>query len=172
MWRQGTASIRRRFRRERVLGEYNTWVSTPETRSHREMKYHALPGRFPPIAVKLNGETARTKPSSARYSMRLFFYVPGLAFPDRGYNDGNRVNLLPGTGRVFGWLLGIQFFHELDAEAQKVSQLLKKRIKIMLWIRPDMWMARPRQRRQSQPAMRSSLGREWSQPSACIDTSR
>jgi len=31
-----------------------------------------LPGRFPPIAVKLNGETARTKPSRARYSVRLW----------------------------------------------------------------------------------------------------
>ena len=29
------------------------------------------PGRLPPIAVKLNGETARMKPSRARYSTRL-----------------------------------------------------------------------------------------------------
>ena len=32
---------------------------------------HLLPGRLPPIAVKLNGDTASTKPSSARYSTRL-----------------------------------------------------------------------------------------------------
>jgi len=35
----------------------------------------ALEGRLPPIAVKLNGVTAKTKPSSGRYSMR--FQVPG-----------------------------------------------------------------------------------------------
>jgi hypothetical protein len=29
----------------------------------------ALPGRLPAIAVKLNGVTAKTKPSSGRYSM-------------------------------------------------------------------------------------------------------
>ncbi len=28
-------------------------------------------GRFPPIAVKLNGVTAKTKPSSGRYSSRF-----------------------------------------------------------------------------------------------------
>jgi hypothetical protein len=32
-------------------------------------------GRFPAMAVKLNGVTANTKPSSGRYSMR--FHVPG-----------------------------------------------------------------------------------------------
>jgi hypothetical protein len=32
-------------------------------------------GRFPAIAVKLNGETAKTKPSSARYS--ILFQMPG-----------------------------------------------------------------------------------------------
>src|SRR5439155_13556398 len=32
-------------------------------------------GRLPPIAVKLNGVTAKTKPSSGRYSMR--FQIPG-----------------------------------------------------------------------------------------------
>ncbi|MNS49188.1 hypothetical protein D3C72_817880 [compost metagenome] len=32
-------------------------------------------GRLPPIAVKLNGVIASTKPSSARYSIRLF--TPG-----------------------------------------------------------------------------------------------
>ncbi len=31
--------------------------------------------RLPPIAVKLNGEIAKTKPSSGRYSMR--FQTPG-----------------------------------------------------------------------------------------------
>ena len=31
--------------------------------------------RLPPMAVKLNGETASTKPSSGRYSMR--FQTPG-----------------------------------------------------------------------------------------------
>ena len=31
----------------------------------------ALAGRLAPIAVKLNGETARTKPSSGRYSIRF-----------------------------------------------------------------------------------------------------
>src|SRR6059058_356020 len=35
----------------------------------------ALPGRLPPIAVKLNGVTAKTNPSSGRYSIR--FQVPG-----------------------------------------------------------------------------------------------
>ena len=35
----------------------------------------ALPGRFPPIAVKLNGVTAKTNPSSGRYS--ILFQVPG-----------------------------------------------------------------------------------------------
>src|SRR2546428_11584588 len=35
----------------------------------------ALPGRLPAIAVKLNGVTAKTKPSSGRYSIR--FQVPG-----------------------------------------------------------------------------------------------
>src|SRR5256885_15449823 len=35
----------------------------------------ALVGRLPPIAVKLNGVTAKTKPSSGRYSIR--FQVPG-----------------------------------------------------------------------------------------------
>src|ERR671918_376165 len=35
----------------------------------------ALPGRFPAIAVKLNGETAKTNPSSGRYSIR--FQTPG-----------------------------------------------------------------------------------------------
>ena len=38
------------------------------------MCYHHLyipPGRLPPIAVKLNGETASMKPSRARYSTRL-----------------------------------------------------------------------------------------------------
>ena len=34
-----------------------------------------LAGRFPPIAVKLNGVTAKTKPSSGRYSIR--FQIPG-----------------------------------------------------------------------------------------------
>ena len=34
------------------------------------------PVRLPPIAVKLNGETAKTKPSSGRYSRR--FQTPGL----------------------------------------------------------------------------------------------
>ena len=32
-------------------------------------------GRLPAIAVKLNGATANTKPSSARYSIR--FQMPG-----------------------------------------------------------------------------------------------
>jgi len=32
-------------------------------------------GRLPAIAVKLNGVTAKTKPSSGRYSMR--FQIPG-----------------------------------------------------------------------------------------------
>jgi hypothetical protein len=31
----------------------------------------ALVGRFAPIAVKLNGVTAKTKPSSGRYSIRF-----------------------------------------------------------------------------------------------------
>ena len=31
----------------------------------------ALAGRFAPIAVKLNGETAKTNPSSGRYSIRF-----------------------------------------------------------------------------------------------------
>ena len=31
--------------------------------------------RLPPIAVKLNGLTAKTKPSSGRYSIR--FHTPG-----------------------------------------------------------------------------------------------
>src|SRR5438445_9871443 len=35
----------------------------------------ALVGRLPPIAVKLKGVTAKTKPSSGRYSIR--FHVPG-----------------------------------------------------------------------------------------------
>jgi hypothetical protein len=35
----------------------------------------ALPGRFPPIAVKLNGVTANTNPSSGRYS--ILFQLPG-----------------------------------------------------------------------------------------------
>src|SRR5882672_6518705 len=35
----------------------------------------ALPGRFPPIAVKLNGVTAKTNPSSGRYS--ILFQLPG-----------------------------------------------------------------------------------------------
>ena len=35
----------------------------------------ALPGRFPPIAVKLNGVTANTNPSRGLYSIR--FQVPG-----------------------------------------------------------------------------------------------
>ena len=35
----------------------------------------ALAGRLPPIAVKLNGVTAKTKPSSGRYSIR--FHWPG-----------------------------------------------------------------------------------------------
>ena len=35
----------------------------------------ALVGRLPPIAVKLNGVTAKTKPSSGRYSSR--FQTPG-----------------------------------------------------------------------------------------------
>ena len=34
-----------------------------------------LPGRLPAIAVKLKGVTAKTKPSSGRYSMR--FQTPG-----------------------------------------------------------------------------------------------
>jgi hypothetical protein len=34
-----------------------------------------LVGRLPPIAVKLNGVTAKTKPSRGRYSMR--FQTPG-----------------------------------------------------------------------------------------------
>ena len=36
-------------------------------------------GRFPPIAVKLNGVTAKTNPSSGRYSIR--FQAPG---PENG----------------------------------------------------------------------------------------
>ena len=36
----------------------------------------ALAGRFAPIAVKLNGETAKTNPSSGRYSIR--FHTPWL----------------------------------------------------------------------------------------------
>src|SRR6186997_2525874 len=36
-------------------------------------------GRLPPIAVKLNGVTAKTKPSSGRYSIR--FQAPG---PEKG----------------------------------------------------------------------------------------
>ena len=36
-------------------------------------------GRLPPIAVKLNGVTAKTKPSSGRYSIR--FQDPG---PEKG----------------------------------------------------------------------------------------
>ena len=37
------------------------------------------PGRFPPMAVKLKGLTAKTKPSSGRYSIR--FQDPG---PEKG----------------------------------------------------------------------------------------
>ena len=36
-----------------------------------ELKRNELATRFPPMAVKLKGETAKTKPSSARYSRRL-----------------------------------------------------------------------------------------------------
>ena len=36
-------------------------------------------GRLPAMAVKLNGDTAKTNPSSGRYSIR--FHVPG---PDTG----------------------------------------------------------------------------------------
>jgi hypothetical protein len=35
-------------------------------------------GRLPPIAVKLKGVTAKTNPSSGRYSIR--FHVPGAEF--------------------------------------------------------------------------------------------
>jgi len=37
-----------------------------------------LVGRLPPIAVKLNGVTAKTKPSSGRYSS--LFQTPGEEF--------------------------------------------------------------------------------------------
>ena len=56
-------------------------------------------GRLPAIAVKLNGETANTNPSSGRYSSR--FQTPG-----------DEIGLLRVDPR-----------HELDVEAQEVDQL-------------------------------------------------
>ena len=42
-------------------------------------------GRFPPIAVKLNGVTAYTKPSSGRYSIRF-----QASSPDSGCSSSSR----------------------------------------------------------------------------------
>jgi hypothetical protein len=60
-------SRRRHYQRGRGLGQRGM-----RGRVRRVKNGSLLPGRFPPIAVKLNGETARTKPSRARYSVRLW----------------------------------------------------------------------------------------------------
>ena len=59
------------------------------------------PGRLPAIAVKLNGVTANTKPSSGRYSIR--FHTPG------GESGCSAVDAQ----------------HELDVEAPEVDQLAR-----------------------------------------------
>ena len=63
----------------------------------------ALAGRLPPIAVKLKGETAKTKPSSGRYSIR--FHTPWR---------GDR-------------LLLVDPRHELDVEAVEVDRARRRR---------------------------------------------
>ena len=48
-------------------------------------KVNVLPGRLPPIAVKLKGDTASTNPSKARYLTRLkkYFYRSTLFFKEK-----------------------------------------------------------------------------------------
>ena len=71
------------------------------------------------MAVKLNGETARTKPSSARYSTRLEALVR--------INGNKRSTMcgdsLPGSGWVLWWLLRIKFFHKFHSETEEVGKL-------------------------------------------------
>ena len=73
--------------------------STPASRRRCCPSAPASSVRLPPIAVKLNGLTAKTKPSSGRYSIR--FQTPGR---------GDR-------------LLLVDPRHELDVEAPEVDQL-------------------------------------------------
>ena len=47
------------------------------------MKY-VLPGRLPPIAVKLNGETAKTNPSRGLYSIELEMAMRKAPSHDKG----------------------------------------------------------------------------------------
>lgn len=80
----GNAGLRKNLEDE-VVGISRGWSRLPyddisnkcgsysndEDQKHVEVDLYIHPGRFPPIAVKLKGETARTNPSSGRYSVRL-----------------------------------------------------------------------------------------------------
>lgn len=69
MLRRGKASKQRCFQLVQVLFE----GCFRQQRSSND-DVNVPPGRLPPMAVKLKGETANTNPSSARYSIRLFVW--------------------------------------------------------------------------------------------------
>ena len=70
------------------------------------------------MRTKLNGVTARTKPSSGRNSVRL---TSQLISPLRLQPVGN--DSLPHGLRVPRWLLGIQLLDILDAKPEEIAQL-------------------------------------------------
>lgn len=78
-----------------------------------------LATRFPPIAVKLKGETAKTKPSRARYSVRL-----GRDEYSKSQTLRNRKDSLPASSSIFGWLNRVQLLNILHAKTQEIRKLL------------------------------------------------
>lgn len=89
-----------------------------------KIRRYELPGRFPPMAVKLNGETARTKPSRGRYSTRL----------GQQMRQGQRVHIrgnihgLPCSPRVPRRLLRVKLFNKLHPKAEEVRKLQRSSV--------------------------------------------
>src|SRR5579863_1339912 len=70
------------------------------------------------MAVKLNGETARTKPSSGRYSMRL-----GWELSQKPCEKTRNERALPCTRRIPRRLLRVKLFDVLRPKTEKVRKL-------------------------------------------------
>src|SRR5712671_205277 len=116
---QAKASRRQHCRREQVLSERGS-----EQEERVIDQRYELPGRFPPIAVKLNGETASTNPSRGRYSTRLSFSMNQTrAHHDHVRRKKKEEYALPRTPRVPRRLLRVKLFNILHPKAEKVCQL-------------------------------------------------
>jgi hypothetical protein len=76
--------------------------------------------RFPPMAVKLKGVTARTNPSRGRYSVRLWAGGKRLEW---GREIGEAVyNSLPSSVRVPGRLDLVKLLNVLDLSSSEAKE--------------------------------------------------